>query len=187
MRSVQLAVENGVDRGEWTTFDYNRFASLESRSGRPKLPFDKPPSYVHHEIVRHRRRRTVLLKESAHSGRPSNRVPAAEAGGHAEEQVSGKDESSPPVTHAPSLRTRRGRKPRCVSLQPFVAEKVGDLRLAMGRNIEHAPHAPAHVNRPEKHRRNGRPSLVTESLRWNDPTRNEARGLCSSERPCLQP
>jgi hypothetical protein len=39
----------------------------------------------------------------------------------------------------------------------------------MGRNIEHVPHAPADVNGPEKHRGNGMPRFVTESLRWNDP------------------
>jgi hypothetical protein len=169
MRSVQLAVENGVDRGERATFDYNRFAFLESRRGRAKLPFGKSPPYMRHEIVPHRRRRAVLLKDSADAGRPANGVQVAEAGRHAEEEVPGKYVASPPIAHAPGLCPRRWRKPRCVSLQPFVAEKVGDLGLAMGRNIEHVPHAPADVNRPEKHRGNGMPRVVTESLRWNDP------------------
>lgn len=186
MRSVQLAVENGVDRGERATFDYNRFAFLESRSGRAKLPFDKPTSYVRHQIVRHRRRRIVLLKDSADTGRPANRVPVAEAGRHAEEEVPGEHEASPPITHTSGLRARRRRKPRGVSLQSFVAEKVGDLGLAMGRNIEHVPHAHADVNRPEKRPGNCMPRVVTESLRWNGPTRHDGRGMCSFKRPCLQ-
>jgi hypothetical protein len=101
----------------------------------------------------------------------------AEAGRDAEEQVTGKHKPRTPIAHTSSLGTRRRRKPRSVSLQPFVTEKLGDLGLAMGRNIEHVPHAFAHARGSEKHPGNERPPFVTESLRV----------IYSSGRPRPQP